>query len=461
MKNISCALSLIVASGFGAGAAMAHTAPYATPEGITLVNVSKTMDDAIPQFLWRRLGDAAGKPLYTSDADQPGRSNCTAACVKEFEPFAAGAQAQAAGDFSIIARADGVKQWAYQGKALYRFTGKDPAGQPAGARFIAKEDPKWADPGSDIYSPKTGWRRAAFTPDQTTVMPSTVELDDLAVAGGYAFVDAASGMTIYAAPPTHQLSKDWRPVRASALALPVGDFAVVTRSDDRSRQWAYKGEALYTYAGDYARGEVHGIFAGDSNVHAALAYKNFTPTGIEVREYPGRGPLMTDSAGMSLYYVSRYQLQYGGRETREGHSITYNDAKAQGAAACLGECTASWKPMLAAAKDQGWGFWEIVDRPDGTRQWAFKGSPVYTFIGDAKPGDLEGNNRYVILYGDEKGGFVYSNPGLDPRNPTAPQPILGSVEMVTALEGGGGADRRPGREAPGAGFYWHAVGLFY
>ena len=457
------AAGLLLAVGIASGTAQAYTAPYSAPEGITLVNVMKTMDDAIPQYLWRRLGDATGKPLYTSDADQSGASSCAAECAKEFPPYLAGPQAKALGDFTLVSRSDGGKQWAYQGKPLYRYSGTDPAGQPVGARFALKEDPKWADPASDVFSPKASWRRAAYMPDQTAVMPGTVELDDLAIAGGFGFVDATNHLTVYAAPVAHKLAKEWRPLRASTIARPIGEFSIITRADDHSLQWGYKGEALYTFTGDYSPGEVNGICTGDAAIHAALAMRNFTPPGIEVRTSPGRGPIMTNGKGLSLYYVSRYQLQYGARETRDGHAITYNDAKALGTAACVGECTNSWKPFLATAKDQGWGFWEVIDRTDGTKQWAFKGSPVYAFAGDKKPGDLEGNNRYVIVYGDAKGGYIYSNPGSDPRESSASQPQLGAVEMNTAVYGGGvvGRDQRPGREQAGAGFYWHTVGLFY
>ena len=82
----------------------------------------------------------------------------------------------------------------------------------------------------------------------------------LAVANGFGFVDAATHMTVYAAPVSHKLSSDWQPVRASALAVPVGEFSIITRKDDGTRQWTYKGEALYTYAGDYAPGDVNGHF---------------------------------------------------------------------------------------------------------------------------------------------------------------------------------------------------------
>ncbi len=376
--------------GLDAGARSPKEASYSTPEGITVIDVSKTMDDAVPQFMWRRLGDANGNPLYTFDADPPGRSSCNADCAQDFPPLAADAKTKASGDFSIVVRDDHRRQWAYQGKPLYRFSGKDPAGEPVGARIAMREDPAWTDPASEIYTPKPGWRRAAFAPEKSTAMPSTVELAGLGAVNGFGFVDAVSRQTVYAAPVSRQLSSDWHPVRAAALELPVGEFSIVMRGDDGTLQWAYRGEALYTFAGDHAPGEVNGILTGEGAVHAALAYRNFVPQGIQIHHVQGRGPLLIDANGRTLYYVSRYQLQYGGRETREGFLISYNSAKSQGTAACEGDCTDSWQPLLAPAKARGWGFWEVVTRPDGARQWAFKGSPLYTFIGDKKPGDTAG-----------------------------------------------------------------------
>src|SRR5665213_3575111 len=203
---------LLIAAG-GAGAAWAYTAPYSTPAGITLVDVSKLMEEGSPQFLWRRLGDVDGNPLYTYDADSAGKSSCYDECTKEFVPYAADAHAKAFGDWSILTRDDHVKQWAYQGKALYRYSGKDPIGEPVGARFETAESPAWHDPGSDVYSPKRGWRRAAYLPEKSTVTPTSIQLDELALADGFGFVDAATHMTLYAIPVSHQLPSDWRPVR--------------------------------------------------------------------------------------------------------------------------------------------------------------------------------------------------------------------------------------------------------
>jgi predicted lipoprotein with Yx(FWY)xxD motif len=321
-------------------------------------------------------------------------------------------------------------------------------------------------------------------------MPPSVELEALAIASGFGFVDAATHATIYAAPPAHRLAIAWQPLRASALALRVGDFAIMHRKDG-TRQWTYKGEALYTYAGDYAPGELTGIFAGDKTVHAALAYRNCMPAGVQVRHLELRGPLLTTAKGETLYFVARFFALYGGRETRSGYAVSYNDAKSQGTEACQDRCTSTWKPLLAPPSAQSGGFWEVITRSDGSRQWSFKGSPLYTYVGDTSPGDIKGNNRHVIVYGGSQGQIVYVDAGGngDPRDP---QPQVGSLDMHFAVgaaaeeessgfnfAGVGGATKesaaakaRGGSAAPvdaakrltngaGAGFYWHTVSLFY
>jgi predicted lipoprotein with Yx(FWY)xxD motif len=446
------------------GSAAADPAPYSTPPGVTLVDISTSMIISVPQFLWRRLGDAHGNPLYTYDADARGKSSCYDGCAREFPPFVAGASARGSGDFSIIVRDDHVRQWAYQGKPLYRYSGKDPAGEPIANDAIAGNaaDPAWHDPASSIYSPKPGWRRAAYTPEKSVAMPPTVELAGLAIASGFGFVDAASHRTLYAAPPAQALSGDWQPLSASALSVPIGDFSIVTRKQDGTPQWTYKGAALYTYAGDYAPDEVTGIFSGEKSVQVALAYRNFMPAGVDIRHFVGRAPLMTVN-GQTLYYVARFFPLYGGRETRVGYGITYNDAKSQGTDACLQECTQTWKPLLAGAQDQARGFWEIIERPDGARQWMFQGSPVYSFVGDRQPGDITGNNRHVIVYGGAQGQVVYLDAGGDPRNV---QPSVGkNLSMALAAGPPPPPDSRTKETAvyrAGAGFYWHTLGgLFY
>ena len=48
--------------------------------------------------------------------------------------------------------------------------------------------------------------------------------------------------------------------------------------------------------------------------------------------------------------------------------------------------------LVAAADAQPEGDYTIITRDDGTRQWAYKGKPLYLWVKDAKAGDVTGDN---------------------------------------------------------------------
>lgn len=86
------------------------------------------------------LTDAKGMTLYTYNRDMPGFSNCNAACAQNWPALIVAAGAKASGDWSVIARDDGKKQWAYKGKALYLWS-KDAKPGDTGGDGAAKG--KW------------------------------------------------------------------------------------------------------------------------------------------------------------------------------------------------------------------------------------------------------------------------------------------------------------------------------
>ncbi|WP_343627597.1 hypothetical protein [Roseateles sp.] len=59
--------------------------------------------------------------LYTFDKDQAGsgKSVCNGPCATNWPALMAKADDKPMGDWSIITRDDGAKQWAYKGKPLY------------------------------------------------------------------------------------------------------------------------------------------------------------------------------------------------------------------------------------------------------------------------------------------------------------------------------------------------------
>jgi len=426
------ALALAMGVSLSANAASKSETPFSTPPGITLVNVSMFINNSSAQFLWRRIGAADGKPLYSFVQDS-GAPTCVAECAKEFVAYKAPNNAQPYGDWTVVNHPEAGKQWAYQGKPLYTYTGTDPVGEPraGGANGGSTETPEFFDGSSKMYSPKEGWTRVAFTPEKTAVMPAGVELKQLPVANGYGFVTADTGMPTYVLKSAPKDNALWTPVYAPVLALPVGEFSIIDREDGK-RQWAYKGDPMYTFKGDYTFGDANGTVV-QKDAQVALAYKHFMPAAVNIGIYELRGPLMTNTKGITLYTQSRYHLQYGGREMRDGYRYTYNDAKAVGTKGCADpNCLKTWKPLLAPANAQAQGFWEVESRADGTKQWSYRGSPLYTYVGDKKPGDIGGNNRHDIVYGDPEGKIDLS---------------------VT----GGNNDSKYDE---GSGFYWHTATLY-
>lgn len=67
-----------------------------------------------------------GMTLYTFDKDVAGsgKSVCNGPCATNWPPFMATATDQASGDYTVITRDDGAKQWAVKGKPVY-FWAKD------------------------------------------------------------------------------------------------------------------------------------------------------------------------------------------------------------------------------------------------------------------------------------------------------------------------------------------------
>ncbi|MEM8822583.1 MAG: hypothetical protein AAGF30_03140 [Pseudomonadota bacterium] len=67
------------------------------------------------------------------------------------------------------------------------------------------------------------------------------------------------------------------------------------------------------------------------------------------------------------------------------------DNDAQNLSNCYESCADAWPPFLASETAQPEGALGIIERRDGTRQWAIKGQPLYFWQGDTAPGDTTGD----------------------------------------------------------------------
>jgi predicted lipoprotein with Yx(FWY)xxD motif len=396
-------LSAVALVAGAAASARAADVPPTTPRGITLVEVVRELPISQPEILWVRPGDPEGRTLLTFHKDEPGISNCVNDCATEFPPLAAPRNAKALGDWSVVRRKDGVRQWAYQSRPLYTWLQEQVPGEvatnvglteTAGSKFAEN-----AVEAGDLLPPE-GWEVARFTPAESLTLPDGVDVSLVHSVHAVALTDA-QGLTLYTLDRSSRQDQNgcdvsgcdnrWRPLAAPSLASGVGDFSVVTRKDG-SNQWAYKNRPLYTFSGDELPGDAHGADV-DGKWEVAVLTENFRPANVDSIFLEGYGAALT-LHGKTLYGGYPFEKRWGGRNLRDTFTYAYYKGKRLNGAACQGECLETWRPFLAAANAQPSGFWEPVTREDGRRHWAYKGYALYTYAGDEAPGEHYGQATY-------------------------------------------------------------------
>jgi len=108
-----CSTTILAAALAASSAAGAQQAPAKTAADGTLTN-------------------AAGMTLYTFDRDAGDKSTCNGPCATNWPPLMATGDAKATGDWTVITRDDGAKQWAYKGKPLYTWNKDTKPGDKTG-----------------------------------------------------------------------------------------------------------------------------------------------------------------------------------------------------------------------------------------------------------------------------------------------------------------------------------------
>jgi predicted lipoprotein with Yx(FWY)xxD motif len=106
------------------------------------------------------------------------------------------------------------------------------------------------------------------------------------------------------------------------------------------------------------------------SVAALIVGLAFAGTALAQEPAKKMGGMMTNPAGMTLYTF---------------------DKDAGGKSACNGPCAGNWPPLMAAADAKASGDWSVIARDDGSKQWAYKGKPLYLWSKDQKPGDMTGD----------------------------------------------------------------------
>ncbi len=394
--------------------AASNDAAVATPPGITLQVLGRgqgygmeALNTEVPRTQIA-FADVKGMTLYTYDKDSPGKSRCTDKCAKFWPPVLATRSARSVGDWSIFDRGHGVRQWEYRGKPVYTFARDTDIGSVFGVspQHLRQFVGYLARRGGVVQKNPAGWHPALLFPDSGFALPDSIGIREVGDANGLAFVDQ-NGMTVYAyegrggAKAVQRLAdqSQWKPLLAPDLAHPIGQFSIITRSDG-VRQWTFKGKPLFTFAGDLVPGDANGVGLS-KNWNAALAVSFYMPAGVHLEQTLDRGKVLADAEGLTLYRRDGVSLDTGGGQSlRHGATIRPGIGRNIGISGCEGACLQVWHPFLAPANAQPDGYWDIALRPDGTRQWVYQGYALYTFLGDKKPGDMNGNDIFNMVLSD-------------------------------------------------------------
>jgi predicted lipoprotein with Yx(FWY)xxD motif len=100
---------------------------------------------------------------------------------------------------------------------------------------------------------------------------------------------------------------------------------------------------------------------------ATMAFAQMAPTKIGDS---AKGKVLTNDSGMTLYVF---------------------DKDSGGKSACNGPCASNWPPLKASADAMPMDDYSVITRADGSKQWAYKGRPLYNWKNDKKPGDITGD----------------------------------------------------------------------
>lgn len=108
---------------------------------------------------------------------------------------------------------------------------------------------------------------------------------------------------------------------------------------------------------------------GQSNNYSGNTYQ--TQQYQPQKQVQANGPvILVDPKGLTLY--------------------TFDNDR-QGVSNCYDGCAVDWPPFYAKPDATDYGYFSVIQRQDGEYQWAYKGAPLYYWIGDARPGDTNGD----------------------------------------------------------------------
>ncbi len=133
--------------------------------------------------------------------------------------------------------------------------------------------------------------------------------------------------------------------------------------------------------GDSSTGGAESSPGGGSNGKQVSNAEEFGITIVSARKVGDLGQVLVNSKGRTLYVFHK--------DKRSLYSAK--------SSACYGACAEKWPPLLTGGEPEAKPKASptklgTFKRKDGTLQVTYYGHPLYTYVGDRKPGEANGND---------------------------------------------------------------------
>lgn len=318
-------------------------------------------------------------------------------CSQVWPPLLALTDAVEVGKWSLADRADGSKQWAYDGFPLYTSHLDKKAGDVLGGTKIRSGGDGGVvrvpvgplpdiPPGFNVLSSSTG--RLLVNEDEYSVY--SWDGDEANVSN---CID--------------DCLNSWTPVRAPQVSISSGDWTII-KHPSGINQWAYRTKPLYTHNKDIRSRSFDGSdVPGWSNVYTQRAMT--PPAEFTVQDAAFGGQVLADSRGRTIYL-------YNCRDDSAAQlACDHPDAAQEYRLAICGNgdpevCRETFPYVVADANSKSdSSLWSVmlIDPKTGRKVeestaanqevdgalhvWAYNQRPIYTYYDDIEPGATKGD----------------------------------------------------------------------